>query len=77
MNLNKDFYIYRKPNIMTESLNHTISILEKVSFNKDLFVKEFSKAIKILLPYEIDQLREWIINFTKTKTEFKDVLALV
>jgi len=62
---------------MTESLNHTINILEKVSFNKDLFVKEISKAIKVLLPYEIDQLREWIINFTKTKTEFKDVLSLV
>ena len=62
---------------MTESLNHTINILEKVSFNKDLFVKEISKSIKVLLPYEIDQLREWIINFTKTKTEFKDVLSLV
>jgi len=62
---------------MTESLNHTIRILEKVSFSKDLFVKEFSKAIKILLPYEIDQLKEWIRNFTKTRTEFKDVLALV
>lgn len=62
---------------MTESLNHTIRILEKVSFNKDLFVKEVSKAIKILLPYEIDQLKEWIRNFTKTRTEFRDVLTLV
>lgn len=62
---------------MTESLKHTIKILEKVSFNKDLFVKEISKAIKILLPYEIDQLKEWINNFTKTKAEFNDVLTLI
>lgn len=62
---------------MTERLKHTIKILEKVSFNKELFVKEISKAMDLLLPYEIDQLREWIINFTKNKTDFKEVLIYV
>ncbi|UUV20655.1 hypothetical protein MG290_04845 [Flavobacterium sp. CBA20B-1] len=62
---------------MTERLIHTIKILEKVSFNKDLFIKEFTKAINFLLPFEIDQLKEWIIDYTKNKTEFEEVLALV
>ncbi|WKW47603.1 hypothetical protein P3875_05990 [Myroides sp. JBRI-B21084] len=62
---------------MTERLSHTIKILEKVSFNKDLFIKEFTKAINFLLPFEIDQLKEWIVDYTKNKTEFKDVLLLV
>ncbi len=31
---------------MTEQLNHTIKILEKVSFSKDLFLKEITKAIE-------------------------------
>jgi len=62
---------------MTERLNHTINILEKVSFSKDLFIKEVNKAFAFLLPFEIDQLKEWIANFTKNKSEFEDVLALV
>ncbi|MBA5791421.1 hypothetical protein H1R17_13355 [Flavobacterium sp. xlx-214] len=62
---------------MTESLKHTIKILEKVSFSKDLFIKEVTKAIDLLLPYEIDQLKEWILNFTKNKSDFKEVLNYV
>lgn len=62
---------------MTERLTHTIKILEKVSFNKDLFIKEFTKAINFLLPFEIEQLKEWIIDYTKTNSEVKDVLLLV
>lgn len=62
---------------MTERLSHTINILEKVSFSKDLFIKEVNKAIDFLLPFEIDQLKKWIIDFTKNKTDFEDVLALV
>lgn len=62
---------------MTERLNHTINILEKVSFSKDLFIKEVNKAIALLLPFEVDQLKKWIIDFTKNKSEFEDLLVLV
>lgn len=62
---------------MTERLNHTINILEKVSFSKHLFIKEVNKAIALLLPFEVDQLKKWIVDFTKNKSEFNDVLALV
>lgn len=62
---------------MTERLNHTIEILEKVSFSKDLFVKELNKAINYLLPFEVDVLKKWIINFVSNKHDFNDVLKLV
>jgi len=62
---------------MTERLNHTIEILEKVSFSKDLFVKELNKAINYLLPFEVDVLKKWIINFVSNKQDFNDVLKLV
>ena len=34
-------------------------ILHKVSFNKDLFEKELSKALKALVPQDVEKLREW------------------
>lgn len=62
---------------MTEQLNHTIKILEKVSFSKDLFIKEITKAIKFLLPFEIEKLKEWIENFTKNKSELEDIVVIL
>ncbi len=62
---------------MTDRLKHTIKVLEKVSFSKDLFVKEVTKALDILLPYEIEKLKEWITNFTKNKADFEEVLVYV
>jgi hypothetical protein len=38
--------------------DYTKSILERVSFDPILFCKELEKAIRILLPYELEQLRE-------------------
>lgn len=40
-------------------LDYTKSILERVSFDPTLFYKELQKAIKTLLPYEMEQLKEW------------------
>lgn len=62
---------------MTERLNHTIKILEKVSFNKDLFLKEITKAIEFLLPFEIDKLKEWIADFTKNKSDLEDIVVIL
>jgi hypothetical protein len=51
--------------------DYTKSVLERVSFNQMLFSKELEKAIKTLLPYEMEQLREWLLNFTIGKPELK------
>ncbi len=50
---------------------YTKGILERVSFDPLLFCKELEKALKILLPYEIEQLTEWLLAYTKEKPELK------
>ena len=57
--------------------DYTKSVLERVSFDPKLFCKELEKAIKMLLPYEMEQLREWLENFTIGKPELKQSLILV
>jgi DNA replication protein DnaD len=57
--------------------DYTKSILERVSFDPLLFCKELEKAIKTLLPYEMEQLREWLLNFTIGKPELKQCLIIV
>ena len=53
---------------------YTKSILERVSFDKKLFRKELEKALKNLLPYEIELLREWLIQFTAERPELRQCL---
>ena len=50
---------------------YTKTILERVSFDPLLFCKELEKALKILLPYEIEQLTDWLFQYTKEKPELK------
>lgn len=57
--------------------DYTKSILERVSFDPVLFCKELEKAIKALLPYEMEQLREWLIHFIIEKPELKQCLLIV
>jgi len=56
---------------------YTKTVLEKVSFNKDLFKKELEKAINRLLPYEIKELYLWLREFTLNKPDLHTCLALV
>jgi len=56
---------------------YTKQILESVSFDPKLFCKEVEKAIKTLLPYEIEQLIDWLNNFTTEKPELKACLIYV
>ncbi|ESU25690.1 hypothetical protein FSS13T_14810 [Flavobacterium saliperosum S13] len=35
------------------------------------------KAVKILLPYELEQLTEWLLSFTKEKPELRQCLIYV
>ncbi|MDD5151632.1 MAG: hypothetical protein PHC28_14335 [Flavobacterium sp.] len=57
--------------------DYTKSILERVSFDPILFCKELEKAIKSLLPYEMEQLKEWLLNFIIEKPELKQCLLIV
>jgi hypothetical protein len=57
--------------------SYTKSILERVSFDPKLFCKELEKALKVLLPYEIDQLMNWLLQFTEEKPELKQCLISI
>lgn len=58
-------------------LAYTKNILETVSFDSQLFCKELEKALKLLLPYEIEQLTEWLLSYTKEKPELIKCLVYV
>ncbi len=53
------------------------SILEKVSFDSILFYKELEKALKVLLPYEIEKLTDWLLSFVIEKPELKQCLIQI
>ena len=54
--------------------DYTKTVLERVSFDAKLFCKELEKALKNLLPYEIEQLTEWLLGFTSEKPELRQCL---
>jgi len=56
---------------------YTKTVLQKVSFNTDLFGKELIKATNRLLPYEIEELRLWLQKFTANKPELYPCLSIV
>ncbi|WP_348799619.1 hypothetical protein [Flavobacterium adhaerens] len=57
--------------------DYTKSVLERVSFDPVLFCKELEKAVKTLLPFEMDELRKWLFDFTIEKPELKQCLVIV
>ncbi len=57
--------------------DYTKTVLKKVSFDSELFCKEVKKAVKRLLPFEIEELRIWLLQFTANKPELHVSLALV
>ncbi|MFA5556826.1 MAG: hypothetical protein AB7D46_08055 [Flavobacteriaceae bacterium] len=56
---------------------YTKKVLESVSFDPLLFYKELEKALNILLPYEIEELREWLVSFVKERPELSDYVSLL
>ena len=58
-------------------LDYTKTVLKKVSFNLELFNKELKKAMKRLLPFEIEELRIWLLQFTVERPELYPSLALI
>ncbi|KGO93052.1 hypothetical protein [Flavobacterium subsaxonicum] len=61
----------------TPMFGYTKTVLENVSFDPTLFCKEVEKALKLLLPYELEQLVDWLYKFTKSKPELQACLAYV
>ncbi|MHB0755012.1 hypothetical protein [Polaribacter sp. M15] len=56
---------------------YTKTVLQKVSFNSELFCKELEKAMNRLLPYEIDELVIWLKQFTANKPELYSCMSLI
>jgi len=53
------------------------TVLQKVSFNSELFCKELEKAISRLLPYEVEELAIWLKQFTANKPELYYCMDLI
>ena len=57
--------------------DYTKMVLERVNFDPELFEKELKKALRSLLPYEIEHLRNWLLFFTNEKPELKKCLIYI
>jgi len=55
----------------------TKSVLERVSFDATLFCKELEKAVRVLLPYELEELTEWVLRFTEGKPELRQCIRRI
>ncbi len=53
---------------------YTKTVLSKVSFDATLFCKEVQKAVKRLLPYEIEELKIFINSLILQKPELNQCL---
>ena len=58
-------------------LDYTKSVLKRVSFDVTLFTKELEKACKVLLPYELEELTNWLVQFTKEKPELQQCMLQI
>jgi len=53
---------------------YTKTVLNKVSFDSNLFCKEVEKALKRLLPYEIEELKIFIQSLVFKNPELNQCL---
>lgn len=51
-----------RKNLKQSMLSYCKLILEKMSFSKKLFLKEYRKSLSLLNPEERNELREWVRN---------------
>ncbi|HQW68475.1 MAG TPA: hypothetical protein PLH25_02320 [Flavobacterium sp.] len=58
-------------------LAHTKRVLRIVSFDVNLFYKELEKAYKFLLPYELEELTNWLLKFTDDKPDLQQCLIKI
>ena len=71
------YNFYKTISMARAILDYTKNVLKKVSFDADLFSKELKKAVKRLLPFEIEELRIWLLQFTADRPELYPSLALI
>ncbi|WP_121665776.1 hypothetical protein [Mesonia aquimarina] len=53
---------------------YTKIVLKKVSFDATLFCREVEKAISRLLPYEIEELKDFIMKLSKQNPDLNKSL---
>ena len=58
-------------------LEYTKTVLQKVSFDARLFRRELEKAIKRLLPNELEELKQWLLQFLTDKPELREELVFL
>ena len=56
-------------------LEYTKTVLQKVSFDARLFSRELKKAIERLLPNELLELKQWLVQFVTDKPELQPALV--
>lgn len=56
-------------------LEYTKTILNKVSFDANLFCKEVQKAVERLLPYELEELKVFIQSLIQQNPELNQCLV--
>lgn len=55
-------------------LEYTKTVLDKVSFDATLFCREVQKAVKRLLPYEIEELKIYILSLVQQNPELNQCM---
>ena len=58
-------------------LEYTKTILQKVSFDAQLFAREVRKAISRLLPAEIEELKIWLKYYLLDKPDLQESLIFL
>ncbi len=56
---------------------YTKTVLNKVSFDANLFCKELQKALQRLLPYEIEELKIYIKSLILQNPDLNQCLILI
>ena len=55
-------------------LEYTRTVRQRVSFDARLFCRELKKAVDQLLPNELEELKEWLLQFVTDKPELQQSL---
>ena len=53
---------------------YTKTVLHKVSFDVTLFCREVKKALERLLPYEVEELKVYIVTLVRQNPELNQCL---
>lgn len=57
--------------------DYTKAVLNKVSFDVNLFCKELKKALSRLLPHEIEELKIWVNSLIRQNPQLNQCLIIL